>query len=158
MMSIKRYTTILMGSLLMISCQNKNTSKLNQPPAKDSTERRDSMVAVTQTEAKRYIMDFPEFWRKFRTAVLKYDTTQIIEMTVFPFHTRGELDSDPDVEYNNKEFSVVFNYYLKQFSGQLAGTEETSEFEEIKKMDTIKRTVVNNGYARIGDLVFNKTS
>jgi hypothetical protein len=116
------------------------------------------MVAITQTEAKRYIMDFPEFWRKFRTAVLKYDTTQIIEMTVFPFHTRGELDSDPDVEYNNKEFSVVFNYYLKQFSGQLAGTEETSEFEEIKKMDTIKKTVVNNGYARIGDLVFNKTS
>jgi hypothetical protein len=157
-MNKKRYATILMATMLMVSCQNKKATSLKQPLDKGTAKLPDSMVIIKNKKTKTYQMDFPEFWVKFRAAVLKQDTNQIIEMTEFPLQTRGELDSDPDVEYSKKEFFAVFNIYIKQWSGQLVGNEGSSELAEIKKVDSVKKADAHNGYARIGDMVFNKTS
>jgi hypothetical protein len=156
-MKIRIFTIILISTILIISCQNRETAKLNQRLTKTSIRRSDSLGTIKNNETKIDNLYFPEFWVKFRAAVLKRDTSRIMEMTEFPFYSRGSLDSDPDIEYSTRDFFIVYNIYLKQWSGQLIGNEGTSEFEEIRKMDSVKKTNVTKDYARMGDLVFNKT-
>ena len=76
-------------------------------------------------------------------------------MTEFPFQTRGPLDSDPTIEYNRQKFLPVFRAYLNQWNGM--DLEGTTELESIKTTITPNKADVVSDYARIGDLVLNKT-
>ena len=93
---------------------------------------------------------FLKFWQTFRQAVIDNDTNKIISLTIFPFKTRGEMDSDPIIKYDRKKFAKVFHAYLYQSSGDIDGT----EFDEIKKTVTPDKKDIYNEQARIGDLEF----
>lgn len=141
-------------TLIVSSCQSNPNSKTVKQDNSDTGIRSNSIIAV-KTRDTLNTESFPEFWKIFRQAILNSDTNQIITMTKFPFQTRGPLDDDPTIEYNKQKFLHVFQAFLNQSNGM--DLEGTTELESIKKTTTPNKTDIVNDYARIGDLVFNKT-
>src|SRR5687768_9054439 len=103
--------------LITVSCQNQTTEKTDKTQRNDTTKEIKSNVSVKEVKSESSSEDFLIFWKNFRTAVLRSDTTQIIEQTQFPFQTRGPLDNDPTIEYSKKNFARVFSAFLSQWNG-----------------------------------------
>lgn len=106
---------------------------------------------VTDIQSKNHHYDFNEFLRKFQIAVVENDTTALKTMTKFPLETRRDLDSDPIIKYNEKEFIGVFTDFLKRPSGNIENFKET-QFDVLKSTCDLEP---NQGH-RIGDIVFEK--
>ena len=149
---MKTYKQLLIAVLLFVSCNNSKTSPESHTVETDTTKQSRSLDTRPK-QAPLSAKDFLTFWEQFRTAVLNFDTAQIITMTQFPFRARGTFDDDPIIKYDRKKFVPMFQAFLKQGSG----LGETSELDEIKKTLKPKAADVNDKYARINDLVFNKT-
>ncbi|MCL9771086.1 hypothetical protein NAT47_11735 [Flavobacterium sp. HXWNR69] len=98
--------------------------------------------------------DFPKFWKTFRKAVISFDTIQIINMTQFPFKTRGTSDYDPTVEHNKEKFVSVFKSFIKQWNG--LNMNGTTELDHIRKTETPDETYVQKEHARVGNLEFKR--
>jgi hypothetical protein len=63
------------------------------------------------------VAQLQSFWSEFRSAVLSNDQHKIIQMTRFPFRTRGTLDTDPTKAYDRKAFAAIFNQLLDEDAG-----------------------------------------
>lgn len=98
--------------------------------------------------------DFQKFWNEFRKALIENDEDKIQSMTVFPFETRGEMDSDSIVKYNKKDFKKVLRAYLLQETYWLDEDQSITQFEEIKRTINPNESQVQGNEARIGNLVF----
>ena len=119
---IMRPFLILIPSVLFfISCQNWTADKVVQKNVHDSVTKGDQ-TSISPTQAHSIDQDFLAFWQKFRIAVIALDTTQIMELTQFPFQIRGSFDSDPTIEYNRNNFVRVVKAFLSQGNGE-GGTE-----------------------------------
>src|SRR5690349_4744466 len=151
---MKHLQPIIILILLTVSCQNQTTNKSAQKQNADTSKEDKATTAIKTIEPELSNENFFNFWKDFRTAILDFDTSQIIAQTEFPFLTRGSLDSDPTIEYNKKKFVRVFTAFLTQWNG--LEMEGGSELDIIKKTEVPKKDDVQNDYARIGDLVFNK--
>lgn len=150
------YQLLLIVTLFTASCKNEESTKAVQQINTDTIKENKTIVSVAKPTVPPEIDSFPEFWRKFRIAVLNSDSIQLNAMTTFSFRTHGPLDDDPMVEYKKEKFATVFQAFLKQTSG--LNLEGGTELEEIKKATKPKEKDVDGNYARVGDLVFNKNN
>ncbi len=100
------------------------------------------------------VVAFSAFWDNFRAAILNQDTIKIIATTHFPFQTRGELDSDPVIEYSKDEFPFVLQTYLQQ--QEYTALNEQSEFELIKATTDVRKEQQTGDWVRIGDMEFKE--
>ena len=53
-----------------------------------------------------------KFWLEFREVVLAGDTNRIDRLTVFPFKTRGALDTSPVRNYDRESFHKILGQLL----------------------------------------------
>jgi len=141
--------------LFTVSCQNQTTDKTAKKHSDDTAKVDKPTANINATKSDSLNGDFLNFWQKFRAAVLNFDTTQIIEKTQFPFQTRGSLDSDPTIEYSKKKFVRVFTAFLNKWNG--LDRDGGTELNLIKKTELPNKDDVQDNYARIGDLVFDKS-
>ena len=152
---MKTCERLLFVLLIAVSCQN-NKDAGTSSTAKNDTLTHPSSIIVIKSNDSVVKESFSGFWKRFRTAVINTDTTQIISITKFPFQTRGPLDSDPTIKYPKEMFTRVFTVFLNQWNGiDLEGKTELYSIKRIKNPD-IKD--VHNDYTRVGELVFAKTS
>lgn len=149
---MKTYKSLLIAILLFASCKNSETSSESNSVTRDTTKQ-SRTLDTSRDKLQLSAEDFSIFWEQFRSAVLNFDTAQIITMTQFPFRVRGTFDDDPIINCDRKEFLPMFQAFLKQGSG----LGETTELEEVKKTIKPKATDVNDKYARISNLVFENT-
>jgi len=98
--------------------------------------------------------DFQKFWNEFRKALIENDEDKIQSMTVFPFETRGEMDSDSIVKYDKTDFKKVLRAYLLQETYWLNEDQSITQFEEIKRTIHPNASQVQGNEARIGNLEF----
>ena len=108
------------------------------------------------SEEDRVVETFSVFWAEFRQAVLTEDKEKLISMTLFPFKTRGQMDSDPVVKHNKASFFSIFGQLLNQDPG-LSGTPDTMQ-NIIRRTERGAGNVVakHGKSARVGDFVFLK--
>jgi GMP synthase PP-ATPase subunit len=71
------------------------------------------------------------------------------------------LDGDPAIDYNRNAFARVFKAFLNQTTEiELNASNKNltyfTELEYINKTELPKKSDIQNNYARVGDLVFNK--
>lgn len=142
--------------LFFFSCQNQGPVKTVRETNTDTVLRSTSVVAIKSDEKHPAAEDFSNFWKRFRTAVINSDTSQIVAMTHFPFKARGPLDYDPTVKYNKEKFIPVFGAFLNQWNGQ--DLEGTTELDDIKKTEIPDKAYLQKDNARVGDLVFDSTN
>ena len=156
---MKPLTILVVLAVIITSCHDQAGTSHQQP--NDTLRAGTSTVAVESNSAEPANGGFLKFWQQFRTAVLNFDTTQIMELTEFPFQTRGPDDSDPTIDYNKKKFVRVFKAFLNQATGQVTD-DSTKSFTYITELDYIKRTETPDkkdilpDQARIGNLWFTK--
>jgi hypothetical protein len=70
--------------------QNWTADKVVQKNVHDSVTKADQ-TSINPTQAHSIDQDFLAFWQKFRIAVIAFDTTQIMELTQFPFKQGARL-------------------------------------------------------------------
>jgi hypothetical protein len=78
-----------------------------------------------------------------------------MQLTRFPFQTRGESDSDPVIEYAEADFPRVLEVYLQQRE-YTSLEEEQLEFELISNTQHPATVPATENWTRIGDLQFEK--
>jgi hypothetical protein len=96
--------------------------------------------------------DFRAFWAEFRAAILNMDEGKIVELSHFPFETRGPDDSDPIVYHDEKSFHKIIDEILDQPIYRMVGSQLnlTSMREVIKnKADISEGDLTDDGFARI---------
>ncbi|MFK5969617.1 MAG: hypothetical protein QM487_05785 [Candidatus Marithrix sp.] len=93
------------------------------------------------------------FWTGFRTAVLNDDQDKIVANTNFPFKTRGDLDSDPEREYNEVEFLKLYKTIFNQFDRRYQKT--VKKVIEEKEL-LLPKNLHGSKKIRIENLVFRK--
>lgn len=102
--------------------------------------------------------DFFIFWAEFRSFVLAKDFSQLKVLSKFPLKTRGPLDSDPVVQFDQAKFSVLMKNYFNQMSGQDPNNLKETEFDLIRKTQNPNMQDMNEKKTefRIGNAVFQK--
>lgn len=115
---------------------------------------------ATDEEPEVYT-DFGEFWSEFREAVEENDVEDLLELTNFPFETRGELDSDPVIKYNEKQMKKVLPLLLKQEvinmgPGNSNALVMTTEAAEIIKTKKVNQEDISEATVRVSNFVFRK--
>ena len=100
---------------------------------------------------------FAAFWHDFREAIRRKDSAVIIQLTRFPFRTRGEPDNDPVVAYAEADFPRVLEVYLQQRE-YTSIVEEQSQFELISNTHYTLAAPDTTNWVRVGDLQFEKTN
>lgn len=151
---MKTYKPIIFLILITISCQNQEVAKSIQKTKSDTVLHPESNAVTKNNKIQTINDDFPKFWITFRKATMSFDTTQIINMTQFPFKTRGTSDYDPTVEHNKEKFVTVFQAFLKQWDG--LNMNGTTELDYIRKTETPDETYVQKERARVGNLEFKR--
>ena len=155
---MKPYLLYFFIILFGISCSNgRNHDRINSSLIVDSV----SVQLRSSTKEIKSLSDtsensFQKFWLTFRKAVIDNDTIEIAELTIFPFETRGEMDSDPIVKFDRINFFRVFEAYLGQETYLNENEGSISSLEEIKRRTNIDTTSVHENRARVGDLEFEK--
>jgi len=95
------------------------------------------------------------FWREFREAALSSETDRVMSLTRFPVSARGELESDPIIEYDRQEFPRVFTRLLNQYE-HMSVRDSISMFELIRKTPNLNATHFNGEaeHFRVGAFYF----
>jgi hypothetical protein len=150
------FNRILCVILFVTSCNSLYAKGKNHQIQKDTLEHFLPIVSHAIVDTLLPVDDFFTFWKSFRNAVIDSDSNKIISMTKFPFQTRGPLDDDLIVKYNNRKFIHVFNAFLNQWNGRELN--DTTEMDDIKKTLTPNKNYIQKDMARVGDLVFNKNA
>ncbi len=112
--------------------------------------------AINQVEVLHEDTSFNFFWIKFRSSVINNNIHELIKNTNFPLETRGPQDSDEITKYDESEFQIVFQTFLKEDSEQ-----EISEFDLIMKLEKYELSNKRDFYlvgdwARVGEMEFKK--
>ena len=87
--------------VLIVSCNNPKTKIIRQESEKHLDLKTNDFAKQRNDTTK---VDFQSFWQIFRTVVIDNDTNEIVQLTNFPFETRGPMDDDPIHRYDKKEF------------------------------------------------------
>lgn len=70
------------------------------------------------------------FWSEFRRAVRADDRAKLLALVRFPFTTRGQLDDDPIVPYDQSRFWDVYARLLSQDTGLAMEPETVRQYIE----------------------------
>jgi hypothetical protein len=142
--------------LLTLSCSNSKTNNSNETKIVSDTiyETKSNLRLDNEASNNMSDKDFQQFWLTFRQAVISNDTNKIIAMTILPFETRGEMDSDPIVKYCRNNFFKAFRAYLGQSTYWKSDESFISSFEEIKRITNPDSTYIQGDWARVGNLEF----
>jgi hypothetical protein len=146
-----------------ISKQNikKTTTKVNNSEATSAA----SQPKANGNNKKYDFSAINAFWKNFRNAVISNNMSQVKKMTKFPLLTRGPMDGDPIIKFNEDKFDKVFQAFLSKDNGidansQLAHIKnsESLNFMNSKDYDNstdyAKRVRVEDNGFRIGDMCF----
>jgi hypothetical protein len=100
--------------------------------------------------------EFRNFWGQFRSSVLAGDKEQVASLTLFPFKTRGMLDSDPTRLHDRRAFIEMFDKLVMQDTGLKKEPEPMRDL--IQRIETPQRQTVHKQQAmeRIGNFVFQR--
>jgi hypothetical protein len=151
-MKVQKFRPLLFLIAVAAACQSPDTTKIPTAGNTDTPNRSAPVVTVARPDSALAGESFTSFWGRFRLAVLRSDTSQVIQVTEFPLETRGPNDDDTTIEFNKERFVSFFNVYLKQYSGM--DLQGSTELDGIKKTETPKKTEFGKDQARVGDLVF----
>ena len=153
---MKHYLIALL--LLILSCSNRKTENLTKQAFEKDSFLKKEIVSRLEIEsiADTTNSNFQQFWDNFREAVINNDTSKIIQLTRFPFETRGPQDSDPIIKYEKKKFLKVLEAYLKETTTWREDFSTITSREEIKRILKPDKTYVQGDWARIGNLEFKK--
>jgi len=146
-----------------ISTENK--SKVDE----DISQKKKNINNVASSNKNETEEDFSGiavFWSTFRIAILNNNISQIKNMTQFPIETRGSMDSNPIIKFDQNKFQSVIKLYLNEISGQ---NYIDTNFDYIKESEKIsfknqvdyqnskdysKSAIVDGTWARIGNMEF----
>ncbi len=145
----KVFGTLTIGLFVILGCQNSKTSNA------DNEVKADSLIADIEPEiiqSKNHLYDFNIFLGAFKKAILDKDSVALKSMTRFPLKTRGDLDTDPIIEYVEKDFMNIFNDFLQRPTGTNINDLNESQLELLTKTNDSEP----GDYHRIGDMVFEK--
>jgi hypothetical protein len=135
---------LILGTILA-QCNNASNSKLTMTFTTDK-------YSILSTDTS--LDSFPQFWHVFRKAIIENDTNKIIEMTTFPFETRGPMDNDKVVTFSKNGFTKVLNAYLKENIYSNSTTISTN-LDLIIKTETPDKQYITDTWARVGKLEFH---
>ena len=142
---MKPWTLLICVTFFLMSCH----------PANDSVEKNTNKIS--EKAAKQDSPDCIKAWNKFCDYLSVCDTAGAKSILSFPLKTRGILDSDPYINYTEKEYMTVINLFFKQ---QIDAIPCDRSFAE-----KLKKYQASNLYpncddttARIGDAVFEKVN
>jgi hypothetical protein len=113
---------------------------------------------LTKVEVTKDSVDFLVFWTTFRKAVLDNDLDKVMSMTKFPFETRGEMDGDPIVKYQKKDFKKVFHAILMHPTYWKEDGDFISTLEGINRTSNSDLKDIWYGWTRVIDLGFKKVN
>lgn len=143
---------LTLGMLIIFNgCQNNQTSKPASMKAEDIQTQESSKTK--QSPTANY-SDINVFWKDFRNSLINKDITVTKKFTQFPLETRGPLDMDPQIKFEEDKFEKVLTNYLQQSSG--LELNETN-LDYIKKHENLTSTELQNlkdNWARIGNMQF----
>jgi hypothetical protein len=108
--------------------------------------------APAAAEPEPVYTDFAEFWRHFRSGLLKPDFAALARLTSFPVTTRGESDRDPGGTVDRTQFSQLIRRLLAQDVGQ--SNKEEPLLDYLKRTQTAPPTAVTGPTARVSHLQF----
>lgn len=152
MLKTATFLKLILLILVATSCQNKKGATQIRETEKAENQR--TAVSTIRIDTNFANESFPDFWKRFRSAVISDDTSQLIRLTEFPFDTRGPDDSDSTMEFKKERFFPVFRAFLHQYDGlDMSGSDELAG---IKKTVSPRKADITKSQARIGDLVFEK--
>jgi len=97
--------------------------------------------------------EFAVFWPVFRRAVLNKDTLAVLQMTRFPFETRGESDTDPVIRFNQDDFFRVYRLLLSQWTGLHVSGKQLDMIRTTTNTASINPTA---DWARVSAMEFQK--
>ena len=109
--------------------------------------------------------DFKAFWGDFREAVLSRDMTEIKKYVYLPLETRGPLDSDPTIAYDENKFDAVFSAFLDDDMNYVEtnlvfieqkGTISVTEWDMDSGGAGFDVTMFGDNKASIGNMEFEK--
>jgi hypothetical protein len=96
--------------------------------------------------------EIAEFWTAFKKAVASENYQNILELSTIPFATRGTMDDDPVIALDQTAFLANINAILTTDPGIT-----TTPTTQAKLVSQTKILIdQGDGFARVGDLVFNK--
>lgn len=151
--------TLATLTLVLLACGGKEpTPEKTQPVIKESTAKKPAETSENQPTAATEevgIQDFNAFYSQFRTAAIKKDWTTLKTLTQFPFETRGELDGDPIIKYNETQFSKAMDVFMNQYAG--LDMEGSSELNILEKTKTVPKSDQQADNVRVSNLEFRKT-
>jgi len=77
---------------------------------------KDTATGTAGSNTRKYqtSRDYKTFWKEFRKAMLNSDSIKLQQMTTFPLKTHGNLDEDPKVNIQGKDFYKVFKGMLEE--------------------------------------------
>lgn len=102
---------------------------------------------------------FGVFWGNFQKAVVNKDFQTVIKLTKFPLETKGPQDEDKIVKYNESEFDIVFQTFLKENTDTVL-----TEFDLIKKLERFDPTnkkdfsIYKDEEVSVGEMVFRQNN
>ncbi len=152
--------TLATLTLVLLACGgNEPTSAkiqkvMKETPAENASETSKELPNQSMEEEKG-IQDFNAFYSQFRTAAIKKDWSTLKTLTQFPFETRGELDGDPIIKYNEAQFSKAMDVFMNQYAG--LDMEGSSELNILEKTKTVPKSDQQADYVRVSNLEFRKT-
>lgn len=141
------------------NASQKENKDENSRELKSKSEPHNQEEEIVSGEVESFV--FVDFWEKFRGAVKEGDMNTIVRMTKFPFETRGEMDHDPVIKYNEQQMKKVLPLLLKQevILPDPKGSAElivSNEAEIVKNTTDVNREEAETGNVRVGDLVFER--
>jgi hypothetical protein len=120
-------------------------------PSESTSPPADQPAADSQAN-----QEFPAFWGRFRSAVLRDDTAAVATMTQFPLEVRGETDDDPPRRIGRDEFDRTLRRLLLQDSGARPEPETVRVFLQRQEEAGAGSVESDGNAARVGDFVFER--
>lgn len=97
-------------------------------------------IVLNNTEREE---EFREFWKGFRSSILKNRWSELDNYIKYPLQTRGGSDYDPIIEVTMTQFKKVFSFFLKSEKVLINDLEEVNPY-------------ITDKWVRIGDMQFTR--
>ncbi|MBS1538451.1 MAG: hypothetical protein JST20_11970 [Bacteroidetes bacterium] len=108
-----------------------------------------SLLVISTAEAQKkkpavqVEPEFVQFWKEFKSAIIKKDKQKIIEMTAFPFYSSNNLTQATNVVKNAKEFeNKKFDEYSSTALSSIMGVVDI-----VKQMKTLVAVTDLSGFS-----------
>ena len=124
------------------------------PACTPETDTHKAFESATRNETPGAAKEIAEFWSAFKKAVESENYQKILELSTIPFVTRGTMDDDPVIALDQTAFLANINAILTTDPGITATP--TTQKKLVSQTKILKEK--GGGFARVGDLVFNKVN